>query len=120
MTATRRPTASSSGAAAKLRGSVLAGLSGMPGIPVAEHDHLVVADDPGGPIELLAPDLGESVPDSGLVHGRVQDVAFLPSGAGHQDGVDALGVVAGHRPGPFRRLVVGMGVDRQKAQRRHS
>ena len=30
MTATRRPTASSSGAAAKLRGSELAGLSGMP------------------------------------------------------------------------------------------
>ncbi len=40
------------------------GAAGHAGIPVAEQDHLVVADDPGGPVELLPADLGETV------HGR--------------------------------------------------
>ena len=48
----------------------------------------------------------------------IEDVAGLASGAGHEDGVDALAVVAGHRGGALRRLVVGMRVDRKHTHRR--
>ena len=52
----------------------------------------------------------------GGVHRRVEDVPLLAAGAGDEDGVDALGVVAGDGAGALRGLVVGVGVDRQQAQ----
>ena len=42
------------------------------------------------------PDLGDVGAHLGRVHGRVEDVAFLTTGAAHEHGVDALGVVPGH------------------------
>ena len=87
-------------------------------VAVAEHDHLVVADHRGGGLELTASDTGEVGAHLGRVHGRVEDVALLASGAAHEDGVDALGVVARHGGRPLRRLVVGVGVDGQQTQAR--
>ena len=116
MTATSRPTASSSGALAKASGCLFASRVGHARVAVAEQDHLVVADDRRPPrLELLAADLGESSRTSGRVHGRVEDVALLAAGAADEHRAHALGVVAGDRAGPLGRLVVRVGVDGQQA-----
>ena len=65
MTATSRPTASSSGAWAKQSGRSLAGVSGHARVAVAEHDDLVVADDRGRGRQLAAADGGDVGPDLG-------------------------------------------------------
>ena len=54
--------------------------------------------------------------DLGLVHGRVQDVAFLAARATDKDAAGAFGVVLRHRPGALGGLVVGVGVDAQQAK----
>ncbi len=69
--------------------------------------------DGGG--QLLHAHLVQALADLGRVHGRVEDVARLAAGAAHQDGAHALVVVAVHRAGALRRLVVGVGVDAQEA-----
>src|SRR4029453_15942990 len=90
---------------------------GHPGVAVAEQDDLVVADDSGAPVEAGAADRGDVGADLGAVHGGVEDVAGLTAGAGHEHGAHALGVVAGDRARALRRLVVGVGVDGQQAER---
>ena len=47
---------------------------------------------------------------------RIEDVASLTAGAGHDEHLDALIDVAGHRGRTLTRLVVGMGVDGHQAQ----
>ena len=117
MTSTSRPTASSRSALAKAFG-MLVGLGvGHARVAVAEHDDLVVADDLGGQRQLLAPHLVQPLADLGRVHGRVEDVALLAAGAADEHGVHTLGVVPGDGAGALRRLVVGMGVHAQQAER---
>ena len=94
---------------------------GHAGIPVAEHHHVVEADDPGRLGELERPQLGEHRlllfgaeaehrPAVGTER-RVLEVALLASGAADQHGVHPFGVVLRHRRGTLRRLVIGVGVD---------
>ena len=78
-------------------GSALASRVGHPRVAVAEQDDLVVADDLGRPRQLLHADLVQPLPHLGRVHGRVEDVALLATGAAHEHGAHALGVVAGDR-----------------------
>ena len=52
----------------------------------------------------------------GPVHGRVEDLAFLPTRAADQDAMGALGVVLGHTGGSLGRLVVGVGVNSQQTK----
>ena len=80
-------------------------------VAVAEHDELVVADDPGRGRDLVGADLPEVLADLRAIHDRVVDVAFLTAGAADEHGVHTLGVVAGDRRRALRRLVVGMRVD---------
>ena len=87
-------------------------------VPVAEHDDLVVADDRCGRRQFAHADGGEVGPDLGSVEGRIQDVALLAPGAADENGPDTFGVVPGDRAGTLRRLVVGVGVDGEEAQRR--
>src|SRR5438270_7461909 len=68
------------------------------GIAVSEEDHLVVANYLGGPVKLLAANLGQALPYPWLVHRGVQDVALLAPRTGDEHGVDALCVVAGDCP----------------------
>ena len=101
---------------------------GHPGVPVAEHHHLVEADDAGrlgelgrahrGDLGLLL--LGRQ-PVERLALGtqrRVLQLALLAAGAAHEHRVDALGVVAGDRRRALRRLVVGVGVDGEQGEPR--
>jgi hypothetical protein len=97
-------------------GVAVLGAVGHAGVPVAEQHHVVVADDLRRAGQLAAADVGEVGPHLGPVHRRVEDVAGLAAGARHQHRVDSLVVVAGHRPGPFRGFVVGMGVNAEQAQ----
>jgi hypothetical protein len=92
------------------------GRVGHAGIAVSEQLDRVVADDLGCPGQLPEADGGQVGPDLGAVHRRVEDVAGLAAGAGDQHRTHAFGVVAGHRGGPFRGLVVGVGVHGQQAQ----
>ena len=89
----------------------------MPESAVAQHDHLVVADDLGGPGQLLEAQIGDPGVDLRGVEGRVEDVALLSPGAADQHGVNAFGVVQGDGPRPFRRLVIGVGMDGQETER---
>ena len=87
------------------------------GVPVAEHRHLVVADDRSRPGQLGLADRRQVGTHLGSVHLRIQDVASLTTGTAHQHAVHALGVQAGDGGRPLGGLVVRMGVDGQKAQR---
>ena len=111
----------------KLSGCWLDGESGHARIAVAQHDHVVVADEPGRPVELERADLGHLGLHGIGVHPEeraallgqagVEEVALLAAGAAHQHRADALGVVAGDRGGALGGLVVGVGVERHEAQR---
>ena len=98
-------------------GIVVGVRSRHPRIPVAEHDHLVVADDGRRPVELLLTQLRDPCVDLGCVHGRVEDLALLAPRAADQHGVHPLGVVSGHGSGTLRRLVVGMGMNGEETER---
>ena len=54
--------------------------------------------------------------DLGGVEGRVQDLSLLATGTADQHRMDALGMVAGHGARPLGRLVVGVGMNGQKAE----
>src|SRR3984957_1337381 len=84
-------------------------------VPVAQHDGVVVANDVGGRLELGHPDPPDVGPDLGGVHGRVEVVPLLASGAAHQHRVHALGVVTGHRAGPLGGFIVRVGVHGEQA-----
>ena len=84
-------------------------------VAVAEQDDLVVADDLGGPVQLAATDPGDVGANLRGVHDGVEDVAFLTTGAGHQDGADTCGMVFRDGPGTLGGLVVGMRVHAQDA-----
>ena len=60
------------------QGILIGRRSGHPRVAIAQHDDLVVADDLGGPGELLLTQLGDPGVDLGCVHGRVEDLPLLP------------------------------------------
>ena len=85
-------------------------------VAVAEQVELVVADDPDTLGELEHPHRADVLPCLRAVGLLVQDVAGLATGARDENRADPLSRVPGHRGGPFRGLVVGMGVDGEHAQ----
>src|ERR1039458_3238470 len=104
ISATRRSTVSPSAWAAEAR------------VAVAEQAGLGVADDLCGSVELAATVPGNVFPYIGGVHDRVEDVAFLATGAGHENRVNTCGVILRYGPGTFGGLVVGMRVHGQDAE----
>jgi hypothetical protein len=90
-------------------------------IAIAQHDDVVVADDRGGLGQLLHAQLGKAGTHLGGVESGIEDVPLLAARAADQHGTDAFGVAPGHSSGTLRRLVVGVGMDGQQAQRlRHA
>ena len=94
-------------------GILVLGCIGHARVAVAQHDDLVVADEIGGPGQLLHADVVQTLSDLRPVHRRVEDVARFAAGTAHQHGVHAFVVVLVHGCGPLRRLVVGVGVHGQ-------
>ncbi len=90
---------------------------GHAGVAVAEHHDLVVPDDGGRLGELGGTDGADVGPHLGTVHGRVEDVALLAAGAADEHGADAFAAVLGDGARALRRLVVGMGVHGEEAER---
>ena len=89
---------------------------GHAGVVVAKHDHFVVADDLGRATKLLGTHLGEVLVDLAAVHGRVEDVPGLTTGAADKDAVDTCGAARRHRRRPLRGLVVGVRMDGEQAE----
>jgi Raf kinase inhibitor-like YbhB/YbcL family protein len=83
-------------------------------------------DDLGGPGQLVGAQFGEagllllgrqSVERlTGFAQRRVLQIAFLATGAAHENGVHALGLVHRHRRRALRRFVVGMGVHGEQTE----
>ena len=109
-------------------GCSFGGRVGHARVAVAEHHDLVEADDLGRALQLARAQLGQQrllllgrqpvERLAGLAQVRVLQVALLAAGAAHEHGAHALRLVHRQRGRALRRLVVGVGVDGQDAQRR--